>query len=66
MTIAQISGPRKCSAPSDDGDTDPGEAGAQLLAALSGHTIHLFSLREDPEERDNLAARQPEVAQVGG
>ena len=50
-----ISGPRSCSALDDPLDTDLGEAGAQLLAALSGQTIHLFNLSEDPEERRMVA-----------
>ena len=62
--VVEISGPRSCSALDDPLDTDLGEAGAQLLAALSGQTIHLFNLSEDPEERVNLATKEPDMAQV--
>ena len=50
---------------SDPVGADLGEAGARLLATLSGQTIHLFNLRDDPEERNNLAITEPDMAQVG-
>ena len=62
--LVEISGPRSCSALSDPLDTDLGEAGAQLLATLSGQTMYLFNLSEDPEERVNLAAKESDLAQV--
>ena len=64
LFLIEISGPRSCSALSDPLDTDLGEAGAQLLATLSGQTIYLFNLSEDPEERVNLATKEPDMAQV--
>ena len=62
IIYGQVSGPRSCSA--SEYPAPLGETGSQLLAALTGHTIQLFDLGKDPGERTNLAAQQPDLAQV--
>ena len=67
--VEKISGPRSCSSPTQNLGPEqnvPGNKNANTetpINFLFGKTLRLYNLTNDPEERNNLAADQPDLAQ---